>query len=155
MEIIILCSLLIAGVILLLVELFLLPGSTIAGIGSVLSFGGGIYYAFSIYGTPIGILVVVLSVLFTAYSIFRFMRSKTLDAISLHATIDGKTNVMEGFTVSVGDEGVAISRLAPMGKIQINGHTIEVKVIADMIDTGTKVKVTEVSSSGIVVARTE
>lgn len=153
MEVIILSSLLLAGIVLLLVELFLLPGTSIAGIGSALSFGGGIYYAFAVYGVPVGVAVIIISVVVAAFAIYKFMKSKTLDTISLHTTIEGKNNPLEGISVSVGDTGVAVSRLAPMGKVRINGNTIEVKVVSDMIDTGEQVRITEISTSGIVVER--
>ena len=100
-----------------------------------------------------GIAVIVISVFVAAFAIYKFMKSKTLDTISLHTTIEGKNNPLEGISVSVGDTGVAVSRLAPMGKVRINGNTIEVKVVSDMIDTGEQVKVTEISTSGIVVER--
>ncbi len=153
MEIIILSSLILAGIILLLIELFLLPGASIAGIGSAVAFLGGIYYAFTIYGFSVGIATVIVSVVFSAFTIYRFMKSKTLDKMSLHATVDGVNDPLKGMNIAVGDIGVAVSRLAPMGKVNVNGQTIEVKVVSDMVDQNTEVQIIEIAKSGIVVAR--
>lgn len=43
--------LIILALVLAVLEIFFLPGITIAGICSVLFYGGGIYYAYSAFGT--------------------------------------------------------------------------------------------------------
>ena len=44
------------GVLLLVAELVLLPGISVAGIGSLLAFGAAIFYAFIQYGVLIGLV---------------------------------------------------------------------------------------------------
>ena len=153
MEIIILMGLLLAGIIFLLIELFLLPGISIAGLGAILSFCVGIWYAFSYLGVTAGFISIVGSAVASGIAIAFFMKSKTLEKVSLHAKVEGKNNPMEGIDLKVGDVGIAVSRLAPIGKVKINGKTFEAKVISDMIDQTSEVEVVEISTSGIIVKK--
>jgi len=153
MEIIILMGLLLAGIIFLLIELFLLPGISIAGLGAILSFCVGIWYAFSYLGVTAGFISIVGSAIAAGIAIAFFMKSKTLEKVSLHAKVEGKNNPMEGIDLKVGDVGIAVSRLAPIGKVKINGKTFEAKVISDMIDQTSEVEVVEISTSGIIVQK--
>ena len=50
------------GVLLLVAELVLLPGISVAGIGSLLAFGAAIFYAFIQYGVLIGLVTLTAAV---------------------------------------------------------------------------------------------
>ena len=56
-------------------------------------------------------------------------------------------------SVEVGDTGITSSRLAPMGKVKVNGHIVEAKTNDDFIDEGVEVKVLEVMNTNILVER--
>ena len=81
--------LIILGIFLLGVEVFLLPGITVAGIGALISCGFGIYEAFVKYGNAGGFIalaaVLVLSVIMLAMG----LRAKTWKRLALHNNIDG------------------------------------------------------------------
>ena len=70
MDILIIILLVLIGVVLIILEIFFLPGITVAGFSSLIFFGGGIYYAFVILGLQRDMLQLlrrllhVLSVLF-------------------------------------------------------------------------------------------
>jgi len=57
--------------------------------------------------------------------------------------------------VKIGDVGITSSRLAPMGKVKINGHIVEAKTNDDFIDEGVEVKILEVMNTNILVERVE
>ena len=57
MNIIIILFLIILGIVLLIIEITILPGITVAGLGGVLLFAYSIYLAFSNYGSLIGFLI--------------------------------------------------------------------------------------------------
>lgn len=151
MEIAIIASLIIFGVILFLLEMFLIPGISIAGVGGVIAFIAAIVYAYtlsSLHGTIALIIGVLLSVLL----IWIFLRGKTLDRMSLKASVDGKVDALHGLDVKEGDTGVASSRLAPMGKIKVNGQIVEAKTDSVFVDEGTEVVVLKVFSNNVLVA---
>jgi len=77
------------------------------------------------------------------------MKSKTLDKMSLHTDIDSKVETVDESKIKIGDKGITISRLAPVGKVKINGETVEAKSLYDFIDEDTEVKVTAVNATNV------
>jgi membrane-bound ClpP family serine protease len=73
--------------------------------------------------------------------------------MSLKTEIEGKNDPMEGVVVHAGDQGITISRLAPMGKIRVNGHIVEAKALDDFIDHEEKVVIIKVQSTNVLVER--
>lgn len=115
------------GVLLLVAELVLLPGLSVAGIGALICYGVAIYFGFNTYGTNGGLIVIgsilALSVLATALS----LRARTWRRLTLTQEIDGKSQVQPQDTIKIGDHGTTVTRLAPMGKVSICGQTFEAK----------------------------
>jgi membrane-bound ClpP family serine protease len=150
MEITIIAILIVLGIIALLLEMFLVPGISIAGISGVLFLALGIAYSFSI-DFMYGIYTIVISVVALALSIFYFMKSKTLEKLSLHAEIDGKVETFKDDHIKIGDRGITTSRLAPMGKIKINDITIEAKSQYEFVGEGVEVEVIEINRTNVTV----
>lgn len=153
MEIVVVIILLIVGIALMLVELFLIPGLSVAGISGFLFMGGSVYYAYAYIGDTAGHLTLFGSVLFTAVGIWIFIKSKALEKMSLKTSIESKNDPLSGLNLHVGDEGITSSRLAPMGKVKINGQIVEAKAIDDFIDQNTEVVVRQVYSTNVLVER--
>lgn len=153
MDFAVVAILLVFGVALMLVEIFLLPGLSIAGIGAVLFLFGGIYYAYAFIGPEAGHFTLIASVFLMAVAVWIFLRSRALERMSLKTNIDGKNDPLQGVSMQPGDIGVSVSRLAPMGKVRINGQVVEAKAIDDFIDQDTPVKVIKVQSTNILVER--
>ena len=53
--------------------------------------------------------------------------------------------------VQIGDEGVTISTLRPMGKAEFHDKTFEVKTSGNYVERGERVKITRIDSHQIVV----
>ena len=155
MEIGIVFLLLVIGVVLLLIEFFLIPGISVAGIGGVLFLGGGIVYAYSAIGPEAGHLTVFGSIVIIALAVWIFLKTRALEKMALTTEIESKNDPLAGVHVKAGDTGVAVSRLAPMGKIRIEGHVMEAKSMSGFIDEGTEVVVREVLQTNIIVESNE
>lgn len=153
MEITIILLLLLMGVIFFLLELFLIPGISIAGIAGTVFMGGAVYYAYTAVGSTAGHLTLTGGIILLAIAVWIFIRSKALEKMSLKAEIDGKNDPLSGISLKIGDKGIAASRLAPMGRIKINGHLVEAKTNDDFIDEGVEVTVVEVRNTNVVVER--
>ena len=83
MDIVIIASLIIAGLILFIIEVFLLPGISIAGIISAICLLYANYYAFDTLGTIPGCITLVISAIGVIAITIWFMRSKTVEKLSL------------------------------------------------------------------------
>lgn len=153
MEIVVILILLLVAVGLLLIEMFLIPGISIAGIGGLLFLGGAVYYAYAFISPEAGRLTLVAAFIMMTVAIFLFIRSKALEKMSLKTEIEGKNDPLEGIVLQVGDKGITISRLAPMGKIKVNGHVVEARTLDDFIDQEEEVVITKVQSTNVLVER--
>jgi membrane-bound ClpP family serine protease len=153
MEIAVVFILLLVGVLLLLMEMFLIPGLSIAGIGGVVFLGGAVYYAYAFIGVEAGHLTLIGAAIMMIVAIWVFLRSKALERMSLKTEIDSKNDPLKDVDVKVGDEGITSSRIAPMGKVKINGSVIEAKTTDDFIDENTEIVVTKVYSTNVLVER--
>ncbi len=150
---IIIVVLLVAAVILFLVELFIIPGVSIAGIlaGACVLYAN--YYAFSHLGTTAGVITLAVSAIACVGSLIAFMRSKTLDKIALKKSITSTVSHPAEAQVNVGDTGIATTRLALIGYADINGTIVEVKSSDGFINEKTPVVVVRISDGIIFVEK--
>lgn len=153
MDIIIIASLIIAGLILFIIEVFLLPGISIAGIVSAGCMLYGNYYAFDTLGTIPGCITLAVSALGVVAITIWFMRSKTVDKLSLKKTIDYRPEPLKGLDLKVGDEGIALTRLALIGNAEFNGRIIEVRSSGDFIDEKSKIRVERILDGIVMVQK--
>ena len=153
MEIFIIIALILAGLLLFIVEVFLIPGISIAGIASAICLLYANYYAFDALGVTAGFITLVASgigvVVVTAWS----MHSKTVDKLSLKKTLDYKIDPLKGLDINVDDEGVAVTRLALIGNAEINGHIIEVRSADGLIDEKTPIRVERIVEGSVIVRK--
>ena len=153
MDIVIIASLIIAGLILFIIEVFLLPGISIAGFVSAGCLLYANYYAFDTLGTIPGCITLAISALGVVAITIWFMRSKTVDKLSLKKTIDYRPEPLKGLDLKVGDEGIALTRLALIGNAEFNGRIIEVRSSGDFIDEKSKIRVERILDGIVMVQK--
>ena len=153
MDILIIASLIIGAVILFLVELFVIPGISVAGFlaGGCIIFAN--YYAFAYMGTTAGVITLIISALACIGSFVWFMRSKTVDRLSLKQTLDYKPEPLKGINIQAGDTGMSLTRLTLIGNAEINGHIIEVQSADGFIEERTPIQVTRINNGTVYVTR--
>ena len=100
METLIIIALILAGLLLFAVEVFLVPGITLAGIASGISLLYAIYYAFHSVGTQAGFITLAVEAVGIIGITIWFMRSKTVDRLSLKQTLDYKPEPLKGIPKS-------------------------------------------------------
>ena len=137
-----------AAIILLIAEVFFIPGITLAGIAGALCAGGGIWYAYSL-DMAIGHITVLSSIIGFVAVFWFFVRSRSFKIMELNADISSKvtSNLEQG--ISVGEKGVTVSRLASVGKARFNRTIVEVKAENGWIDENTPVLVTRIEDNYI------
>lgn len=153
MDLVLIIGLIALGIFFMIVEVFLIPGISVAGIAGLICLVVGIVLAYSNHGMAVGTWTLAGSSVTLGLMLYWFYRSKTLDKMSLKSQIDSKTEPFQGLDVKPGDTGVTISRLAPIGRILIDGKTIEGRSENEMIDPNTPVEVIEVGSYNVLVRK--
>lgn len=151
MEVLIISMLIIAGLILFIIEVFLIPGISVAGIASACSLLYAIYYAFNSLGTQTGIITIGITIIGITGITIWFMRGKTVDKLALKQTLDYKPNPLKGVDIHVGDIGTTTTRLTLIGNAEINGHILEVQSADGFIDEKTPIKVCRITPNTIYV----
>jgi len=151
MDVLVVIVLCLIGILLILAEIFLIPGLTITAIAGAAFTIGGIYYAFRTLGATGG-MITLFSVIAIICIVFVYLiKSKALDSIALKTNIKSTVADNESKGISEGDTGISISRLNPMGKVRVNNITIEAKTLGEFIDEHTTIKVIKVFPSQLIV----
>ncbi|OQY05557.1 MAG: hypothetical protein B6I20_00955 [Bacteroidetes bacterium 4572_117] len=144
-------ALIVLGIVLILLEFFVVPGITVAGIGGLLLLVSGIALAYSKYGVPDGHYLLAATVLVLIFILSVAFKSKTWKRISLNVAIESKAKEDLSLEINVGDEGVTISRLALSGTALINNKLVEVESRSGFVDENEKIEVIKIKLNKIIV----
>ncbi len=151
MDMLIIAVLILIGLLFCVVELLIIPGIALGGVLSALCYGGAIYFAFGNLGNVGGFIVVAIILLLTLIAIVFSLRAKTWDRFSLKSKIDSSSSQSLDSVLKIGAQGVAISRLSPMGKVEIDGSSYEAKSSDVYIDAKSRVEVVGFENFSVVV----
>ncbi len=148
-------SLILAGIVFLLLEILVVPGATVVGLLGVALVVAGNVISFNNYGTETGVVTILLTLLVSMISIGIALRSRTWKRAMHSSTLEGRVNVVEADKVVKGDEGIAITRLNPMGKALIKEEYYEVSSKDNLIPENTTIEVVKVEGNKIIVKSKE
>ncbi|MDX9729091.1 MAG: NfeD family protein [Bacteroidales bacterium] len=141
------------GMLLFIIEFMLIPGITIAGIGGAICILSGIVFAFISFGTATGLLVLGATALVMVVLTVFMLKADTWNKFMLKTTIDGKVDTVgaEEGKVKAGDRGVTVTRLAPGGKVLVNGEYFEAKSVDILIDPRQEIEVIRIDDNKLIV----
>ena len=144
-------ALVVIGLSLIVAEVIFVPGTTLVGIIGFIATGFGIFLSFTYFGSEVGWWITAGSVILFGISLYFSFKGNTWDKFSLKSTINSKVN--EGLTskLKVGDEGIAMSAIRPMGKADFHDAEYEVRSMGNYIDSGTTVRIIKIDINNIFV----
>jgi membrane-bound ClpP family serine protease len=145
--------LIIAGLLFLLLEVMVIPGTTVVGVAGFALIAFSVWESYHTFGTPIGHFVLLGTIFFTILTIYLSLKSKTWNKIMLKTEVDGRVNEIDSNQIKVGDSGVSVSRLAPSGKAIFNNEYFEVHTNGEFIDQETNILVTHFLDNKVFVKR--
>jgi membrane-bound ClpP family serine protease len=143
--------LIVIGVLFLLLEILVIPGTTVAGI---LGFGlvfVGLWQAYASKGIVEGHITLGATLVITVITLYYSFKAGTWKRMALKTTVDGKMDQLDGIIIKEGDEGTSISRLAPSGKAMFNNELVEVHTFGEFIDQEKEIVVISVKDNKIIV----
>lgn len=147
--------LILLGVLFLVAELLLLPGISVGTILSLVCYGSAVYLAFDGYGTLTGAITVAVVLLLSLITTLVSLRAKTWQRLSLKQEIDSSSMQLPEKEISVGARGISVSRLSPMGKVEIDGKSYEAKSADAFIDQKQPVEVVGFDNFAVIVKKAE
>jgi membrane-bound ClpP family serine protease len=151
MSIIAVILLILLGLVLLLIEFAVIPGVTIAGIGGFLLLIASVYIAFTDLGTVAGFITLAVVLIVAPGMVYYFFKSRAGKKMILEKNIEGKVELINNEKIKTGDTGKSIGRLAPTGKVRVNGEVVEAQSTGAFIDQNTEIRVLKIVSNKIIV----
>jgi membrane-bound ClpP family serine protease len=143
--------LIVLGVLFLLLEILVIPGTTFAGIVGFGLLFVGLWQAYASKGIVEGHITLGATLVVTVITLYFSFKAGTWRRMALKTTVDGKMDQLEGITIQEGDTGTSISRLAPSGKAMINNDIVEVHTYGEFIDQEKDIIVISVKENKIIV----
>lgn len=143
--------LILVGILMLLLEVLVIPGSGFAGVIGFVLMVAGIWLAYSREGIYEGNITLAVTVGVNLLLLLLALRSKTWKKAMLKTEIKGKVRTINRQQLMIGDKGITVSRCAPMGKASFEDKFYEVSALSDFIDENEVIKVVKISGSKIFV----
>lgn len=146
--------LLVLGFVLILLEIFVIPGLNIFGI---LGFGTvmvGIWYAYERLGAHAAALIAVLGVAGTVLLIRLLIRNRAWQRMVLTSETSraaGFSSAPAGLAELVGQTGQTVSPLRPAGRVLFGERTVDVVTQGGFVESGRTVEVLSVAGNRVVV----
>lgn len=141
------------GIILLLIEIFVIPGTSVVGIAGGVLIGFSIWQAYRVFGADKGHLVVLATLLLIGVTMVLVFKSNTWKKMMLNTNIEGRVNEIEENKLHIGDTGKSISRISPAGTALFDNELFEVHTQGDFIDQETEIVITKLEDNKIIVKR--
>ena len=140
-----------AGTILILFEIFLLPGLVVGLIGAGLCIWG-IYEAFTTLGTNSGWIILIITIIVNGVLAFIAYKNLHKSRFAMKEQNLGRVNEFDDFGLVEGDEGMAITDLRPEGKALFNHQLISVWTFdGGFISSNQSIKIVRISDNKIFV----
>ena len=141
------------GLLFLVAELLLLAGSTIGGALSLVCYGSAIYMSYYDYGVTTGTVIVAVIILLSLVATVISLRAKTWQRLSLKQEIDSASMEMPEQCLKIGDCGISVSRLSPMGKVEIDGRIYEAKSVDAYVEPKSEIEVVGFENFNVIVKK--
>jgi len=148
------------GILLILAEIFFIPGFGLAGISGITAILASIFLTFgNIVQATYSILIALIISIVGFFLLIKFFPSTRTWRSFVLSTAQNKEL---GYTVGtrdlerfVGKKGIAITPLRPSGIAEVNGKKLNVLTRGEYVEINTKIKVISVEANKIVVEEIE
>jgi len=139
------------GLLLIFLEIFFIPGTTLFGVAGGVALLAGIIMMYADYGSRYGNITLGISFVAVIISIGLGFRVIDSNKLSMKAEIKGKVNELDPHAFKVGDTGTTITELRPNGKAMINDQKSDVYSYGEYIPRETTVKIIKITHNKIFV----
>lgn len=147
----VIAALILAGLLLIIVEIVFIPGTTVVGLLGLVFTIVGIVFSYNHFGSEVGFYVLLGTTLSSAAALYLSFRKGAWKKFSHHSSIDSKVNEGMADHLTAGEEGTSVSALRPMGSAEFNGKIFEVKTNGEFVNNGVKIRIVKIRSNDILV----
>jgi membrane-bound ClpP family serine protease len=153
-------SLIVVGVILILLEIFIIPGFGITGIVGLAMLLGGVFFVADNFAE--GLVYLLITVIAVGLLIYIGYKTGRLNKLWRKISLREKQNSTEGYvaprqeyTRFLEKSGTALTLLRPAGTAMIEGERVDVVTDGSFIPKDAKIKVIAVEGTRIIVSKDE
>lgn len=144
--------LILGGLFLLILELLVVPGTTVVGIIGFVLIVVGIWQSYVVFGNTTGTMVLIATLFIAVGSFYLSLRSETWKKAGLSKSIESRVNV-DAHKLKIGYTGITTSRLNPMGKAFINNDFYEVSTNGEFIDNDENIEIIAIEGNKVFVEK--
>lgn len=144
-------ALIFIGLLLIIVEVIFIPGTTIVALLGLAGMIGGIYLSFSYFGVATGWGVLIISSTIGLILIIYSLRTGIWKKFALSKQMDSKVNEEFKIDFQIGEVGEALSDLRPIGKGDFTGREAEIRSFGEHISAGSKIQINKIQGNKIFV----
>lgn len=153
MNLFILSSLLVIGLLLVLTEIIFVPGTTIVGMLGVVFSALGVIYSFIHFGENTGWLILGSTILVNLAVLIVGLRSGVWQRFALKEVMVSKSHDDRLLGLEVGQKGKTISDLKPYGKAEFGDKIYEVKSESGFISPNTIIYIDKLENNRIIIKK--
>jgi membrane-bound ClpP family serine protease len=147
----VIAALILAGLLLIIVEVVFIPGTTVVGLLGLIFAVVGIVFGYNHFGSETGFYIMLGTVLASAGALYLSFRKGAWKKFSHQSAIDSKVNQGMADHLAAGEEGISVSALRPMGSAEFSGKIFEVKTNGEFVNNGVKLRIVKIRLNDILV----
>lgn len=142
------------GLVLVIIEVIFIPGTTLVGAAGFVCMIVGIIFSFRYFGAETGWLTLAASTAVSGIFLYLSFRTNVWKRFALKDSINSRVNEVEATKFVVGMEGIALSALRPVGNGEFGGNVAEVRTNGEYIEAAESIRIIKVYPNQIIVEKT-
>jgi membrane-bound ClpP family serine protease len=135
----------------IIAEIIFVPGTTLLGLFGLIFTIIGIIISYISFGAGVGTIVLVVAGIIGVGALVYSLKSGVWEKFALKGSINSKVNEGEKEVLQVGEEGITVSSLRPMGKGEFKDRIYEVTTLGNFLTTDTKIRIVSIKNNKIIV----
>ena len=144
------------GFVLLMMELFVIPGFGVSGIGGIVAILGSVYYAAAHLGPWHGAAVFIVMFGLSVLAVVKMAHGRSFARLRNVSVSPGRVEYEDtggqGGRPEIGARGVAVTPLRPSGIAMIDNQRYDVVTEGIIVERGSQIEVTDVEGNIVTVA---
>jgi len=147
-------ALLVMGFLLMLIEVFVIPGFNVFGLVGFLSTLAGVYFAYVKIGLWSAVVVAAIGLLGTAILVRVVLKTRAWQRLVLDSATSregGYDSVLPGRDELLGQLGTALTPLRPAGRAKLGELAVDVVTEGGFVECGTAIEVVRVAGNKVIV----
>jgi len=135
----------------IIAEIIFVPGTTLLGLFGLIFTIIGVIISYISFGAGIGTIVMIVAGTIGVGVLVYSLKAGVWEKFALKGSINSKVNEGEKEDLQVGEEGVTVSSLRPMGKGEFKERIYEVTTLGNFLTADTKIRIVSIKNNKIIV----